>query len=280
MAHVLTDFLGTNPMLQAGLSRGFQGWEFCRRLAGNPFLLNSLRSPNLRFFAGDFETATDFLEHGVLLAVWTQFLDLCKLRNPYLLTALSLLLKPRKVFDRSGSGPGRYSAAYESYRGSKESWITTNGVLMGEPGTKPTLTLLGLVCFSALAGENPADLPRATAGDDWGLICDPLVDVPLLRQTALDLSAKFSDDKTDIFRWGMPYCEEAVVRPPLDKIEAAEELYATREGMDPAEHRARLAQLVPWFKSDGPKMKNFSLEIKTYLGASDEDSNPAIGKFR
>jgi len=85
--------------------------------------------------SGDFENATDNLEHEVVLHIMLTFLDGMECRSTYLESALRLLLSPRDVYDsRRDDGP---------------SWTTVRGVLMGEPLTKVCLTVISYVASIA-----------------------------------------------------------------------------------------------------------------------------------
>jgi hypothetical protein len=87
-----------------------------------------------------------------------------------------------------------------------------------------------------------------------------------------------SIDKTDIFRWGAYFCEEAIwlVAPKKRwpySVSEAEFWKAPRSDID------LLSREAQSLKVDFPKMRLLSVERKIGIGTSDEDVNPALGKF-
>jgi hypothetical protein len=83
------------------------------------------------FLSGDFENATDNLEHEVAYEIAKTFLGLLGYWSDYMQSAFRLLLSPRRVDDSTKKK--------EIY------WVTQRGILMGEPLTKGILTLIGFV---------------------------------------------------------------------------------------------------------------------------------------
>lgn len=158
--------------------------------------------------------------------------------------ALRLLLSPRLVSDRNGR------------------FLTRRAALMGEPGTKATLTLIGLLAFGSTAAvdAHPNGLFNRSAGDDF-INRGPINVIRRQVNAAALLSAKISTEKTHCYKNGVLYCEEAIIPPSLEYLTHSRKVQPTD------------------FKVDFPKMRLLSTERKENLGDSDTDSNPAIGKF-
>lgn len=98
-------------------------------------------------FSGDFENATDNLEHEVAYMAVSSFLREVGVLSPYMDLALRILLSPRRVVDKN------------------ETWISKRGILMGEPLTKAVLTILGFI-----ASKSVASLSESTALSGWGKV--------------------------------------------------------------------------------------------------------------
>lgn len=101
------------------------------------------------FMSGDYEAATDNIYHCAALDACTRFLQAIGGFTDYDAECLFLLCSPRTVI------------------GEEQTWKTTSGVLMGDPGSKIVLTILTLVCFyEAYKGEPTNDFLFSSAGDD------------------------------------------------------------------------------------------------------------------
>lgn len=71
-AHIIKSLLECNPQLRAGLSQGYQAWEWCKRVLVKADLRDRLmhaEERNYVFLTGDFESATDNLEHEIAYEV-------------------------------------------------------------------------------------------------------------------------------------------------------------------------------------------------------------------
>ena len=49
---------------------------------------------------GDFETATDFIQHNIANELCGEFLEAARLNSPYIFGYLKLLCSPREVVDK------------------------------------------------------------------------------------------------------------------------------------------------------------------------------------
>jgi hypothetical protein len=127
---------------------GYQAWEFYKRMNHHKFM----PPEDSWFMSGDYETATDFIEHEVAYKGCTEYLEGASILGNYAKSWLSILCSSRLI-------DGKF--------------VTRRGILMGEPGSKIVLTILTRSTFQmwrSSVGENAvADLegyPFASAGDD------------------------------------------------------------------------------------------------------------------
>lgn len=97
----MNSLLSSHPALKSGLSRGYQAWEWVKRVASDPSLYSQMTTEQV-FLSGDFENATDNLEHDVAFEIAKNFLERLGFWSKYLSSAFKILLSPRKVIDGSG----------------------------------------------------------------------------------------------------------------------------------------------------------------------------------
>lgn len=103
------------------------------------------------FLAGDYEEATDHLEHGICRDLLHRFLKYIGCASTYVHGYVDLLLSPRLI--------------------EPEMVVTKRGVLMGEPGSKIVLTLITKAIdvgsrSDPKVGNLLKSWPFQTAGDD------------------------------------------------------------------------------------------------------------------
>jgi hypothetical protein len=93
------------------------------------------------------------------------------------------------------------------------------------------------------------------------------------------MSAKVSYEKTTMYKWGAPFCEEALT---LDGIHRMKDPIFGKENNQKYNdvHDTHKNQLATLLKVDFPKMRLLSVETKQGIGSSDEEVNPALGKFK
>jgi len=143
--HCMKAILEFDPNLKAGLSSGFQGFEWIKMSKR----LQLLTVPKW-IMTGDFTEATDHIVHEHARLAFRKILDALGSTSRYLTSYLDLLASPREVVpskDDIIDGP----------------FITQRGILMGEPGAKSILTLLTKIA-NRLTGSTGSFF--ATAGDD------------------------------------------------------------------------------------------------------------------
>lgn len=179
-AHAMREILEVHPGLRAGLSSGYQLHEWLRQIDDIPEFV----------MVGDFESATDHIEHRAGMEAMTQLLEVLGAnRDGYAFTFLRLLFSPRRI-EEDGFVT-----------------ITNSGCLMGEPGTKIVLTFLALVANCYAHKGEPSSL-FATAGDDQ-IDASVSSDVLLRYAEASRITTMVpSMDKWGIFRYSCVYCQQ------------------------------------------------------------------------
>jgi len=180
-AHAFRELLEHHPSLKAGLSSGYQLWEWLKPQG-------TAQIPKY-VMAGDFDSATDHIDHtaGKL--------------------AMDILIK------EIGGGDG-YSANFVSllftprYFVEKGVITTTNsGCLMGEPGTKIALTFLALVA-QCYVRKGKSSKYFATAGDDQiDADDDPTVLLQYAEASQITTMVP-SMKKWGIFKLSLVYCQQ------------------------------------------------------------------------
>jgi len=80
-----------------------------------------------------------------------------------------------------------------------------------------------------------------------------------------------------MFKWGCLFCEEVLYLNPDDRFARPAWGKQSNQVFVPEFHRTQGAMFL---KIDVPKLRLLSTEAKQGLGASDEETNPAIGKFK
>jgi hypothetical protein len=131
---------------------------------------------------------------------------------------------------------------------------------MGDPGTKPTLMLAGLLAIMAshtvrgVMTRSINNMSARPAGDDmYG--CDSS-EVHAKRLAAyVKLSGRPSDD-TCQDKWSTVYCEEIIQIPPADLV------YEVSIMVPPMKKQI----FASMFKVDCWKGRNLSLEVKGQIG--------------
>ncbi|BCH36643.1 RNA-dependent RNA polymerase [Aspergillus lentulus narnavirus 1] len=124
-SHHLLGLAKLHPSVTAGLSRGWQLYEWCKGLRNAA----PVRGQATYFLSSDLSTATDFCRHDFSKAMIEGFMEGLGESSPYLSAACELLCSPR-----------RYESDIEGFFDS----LTSRGILMGDPGAKLVLTLHNL----------------------------------------------------------------------------------------------------------------------------------------
>lgn len=128
-AHVCKELLAIDPLVGPGLEAGYQGWEFYKRLLSVGYEIPE----HHQLMMGDYETATDFIEHELAFRVCCSFFNGARIRSSYVYSYLRLLCSPREVW-------------YKNHL----QFTTRRGILMGDPGSKIVLTILTRCVFESV----------------------------------------------------------------------------------------------------------------------------------
>lgn len=121
-SHELTGLLRYHPSATSGLTRGWQMYEYVKRLQN----VTAPPKGTRHFLSSDLTTATDFCVHSYSLAMLRGFLSGVGINDPYMSTCAELLCSPRV-----------YEGPVDEYVDVK----TSRAILMGDPGAKAVLTL-------------------------------------------------------------------------------------------------------------------------------------------
>lgn len=121
--------LAAHPWVATGLVRGWQLNPFINRLKAVQF------QKDFGFIVGDFTAATDSIDHNAARICMHAFLDgyfhrfegqAYRNQLPYLRHCVDLLASSRYF---------------------TEGWMSTAGILMGDPGSKAILTVMTMMCL-------------------------------------------------------------------------------------------------------------------------------------
>jgi hypothetical protein len=223
------------------LGMAHQGYEWYTRMIGNPV------KDNESVLSGDYKEATDHIDHHPAKLIMSAFYEGAGIESPYIRGFTNLLLSGRLV--------------------EPEGVHTMCGSLMGEPGTKIVLTILGKVinkaaCRNPDAFRSRAELQKdrfATAGDDT-IDAGPLKVLKRFKRYAQRTGLIPSPDKWGIYGTAAPYCENLICFR-MQFISAYEDGFAALGGY-----------------IDYPKIRLTSSERKPQKG--EEDTNPVFGKAK
>jgi len=128
-SHHLLGKMKMHPSATSGLTRGWQLYEWCKRLRS----AGACKGETTYFLSSDLTTATDFCRHDFSLSMIEGFMEGLGESSPYLSACAELLCSPR-----------RYESDIEGFFDSD----TSRGILMGDPGAKLVLTLHNLCAES------------------------------------------------------------------------------------------------------------------------------------
>jgi hypothetical protein len=128
-SHHLLGKVKTHPSVTAGLTRGWQLFEWCKGLRN----AGPCKAETTYFLSSDLKRATDFCRHDHSLSMIEGFMEGLGETSQYLRICAELLCSPR-----------RYESNIESFFDT----LTSRGILMGDPGAKLVLTLHNLCAES------------------------------------------------------------------------------------------------------------------------------------
>jgi hypothetical protein len=193
--HVMKDMLMEDPTLRAGLGSGAQAFEWLKSLGRH-----QTEVPRY-IMVGDFESATDHVNHEAGRVAMHAFCDGLGLSSKYIHGYIDLLLSPR-IFEEDDMV-----------------YISNTGSLMGEPGTKVVLTALGKIA-NVYAHSSEESVYFATAGDDQIDAGDR--SEPLLRyaEAARITTMIPSKEKWGVFKYAVRYCQAVLL--PNSQVSHAE----------------------------------------------------------
>jgi hypothetical protein len=124
-SHHLLGMAKLHPSVTAGLTRGWQLYEWVKRLRNAGPVTDS----DTYFLSSDLTTATDFCTHEYSTEMVEGYMEGLDETSEYLRASAKLLCSSRR---------------YENAEGKSFDTLTSRGILMGDPGAKLVLTLHNL----------------------------------------------------------------------------------------------------------------------------------------
>jgi len=124
-SHHLLGMVKTHPSATAGLTRGWQLYEWCKGLRN----VGPVPDQVTYFLSSDLTTATDFCVHQYSQSMIEGLMEGLGETSSYLQASTELLCSGRR---------------YESENAGFHDTLTTRGILMGDPGAKLVLTMHNL----------------------------------------------------------------------------------------------------------------------------------------
>jgi len=142
-SHHLLGLAKLHPSATAGLTRGWQLYEWTKRLRN----AGPVRNQKTCFLSSDLTTATDFCTHEYSSEMLEGFMEGLDETSKYLQASAQLLCSPR-----------RYETDIEGFFDQ----LTSRGILMGDPGAKLVLTLHNLCAEWEAYFRSDAGMLRST----------------------------------------------------------------------------------------------------------------------
>jgi len=261
LGHELAPLLMKHPALVGGFSRSWKGYDLAQTMANRRCTLD----PDWVFVSGDYEVATDNFSHAYCAAATHSFLNASGRNLPFLHLLVDLLCSSRIVEMRSPDG---YISRFRS----------TNGILMGDPGTREVLALgwlvsyeVSLMIYSYGNLSNSEGRPRVkyewdqseSAGDDFVLL-GPSEFVETFYGVNSMLGNKLNRSKLIESKRVIYYCEEVLML----------------EGRDPFNQFKLIYQLPyeSYSHVDALKIRLFSPFGKVSNAPDEPVTTPVIGK--
>jgi hypothetical protein len=137
--HVLLAYIADIPSSRDGIGAANHGWKFFQRLSHkNPeagFLFN--KEPNF-LFSTDWTQSTDYCDHYIAAGLLNNLCDILGIPKWYRQTCVFALCGPRQI------------EFLDPEERTLEMFLSTRGVLMGDPVTKPVLHLYHIVVRTAI----------------------------------------------------------------------------------------------------------------------------------
>nr|CAK8177707.1 RNA-dependent RNA polymerase [Narnavirus sp.] len=264
LSHVLSEFLKRDPDVRSSFTRGWQGFEYCKRWTSPKF---GTPLPEERFIlSSDLKTATDYCPFGYSRSLLEGFIDGLGIKTCYTKAWIEVLTSPRV------------------YRGIIPEIPTKRGILMGDPGTKVVLTLfnkaaemeamrrfnlhlhrvsLTMITYGPEWDKKPHFRLFSCSGDDHVAI-GPVKYLREITKAHINNGMKVSTSTNFISSIGGIYCEELV----FIKDQQIWDTWGLKCPFKTV-HYDRHPHV------DSIKMRLFSLCVKETEGRN--DTNPAIG---
>jgi hypothetical protein len=137
--HMLLEYLSLIPSSESGIKAANHAWTFFERLSHkNPSAGFIFSSAEKYVFSTDWSNATDWCDHYVAAALLNNVCDILGVPRWYRQTCSFALCAPRQVEFKDQESK------------TLECFLSTRGVLMGDPVTKPVLHLYHLVVRTAI----------------------------------------------------------------------------------------------------------------------------------
>jgi hypothetical protein len=135
--HVLLRYLEEVPSSTSGIGAANHAWTFFERLSHKNPSAGFIFAQDRYLFSTDWTTATDYCDHNVAAAMLNILCSILGIPAWYRQTCVFALCAPRQV------------EFLDENEKTLEMFLTSRGVLMGDPVTKPVLHLYHLVCRTA-----------------------------------------------------------------------------------------------------------------------------------
>jgi hypothetical protein len=237
-SHIGKKILQSDPTLECGLASSYQAYGYVKRLQK----FSGDRKTQSAILQADFESATDFICHKTGRVVGEAFFEGFPY-SEYNISCIRLLCSPRIIEDYQGI-------------------ITSKGVLMGEPGSKVILTLIGK-CINirsrGLDDQNMVRTWRQLAADPFSTAGDDIIDQ--------------AEDKRVLEAY-MPVTRFFRMAPSLSKwaIRQKAVRYCTQMILCNEPFNSALLDTI--------RMRLLSRHSKVGAGKGDEDTNPVWGRAK
>jgi hypothetical protein len=258
LAHWFAGVIGNIPSLQSAFSRSYKGWDVAVHLE---------RQAEYRIGAGfgtfDLKGASNNLNKEFLKEIGERIIrefspDITS-RN-FLLLSLSILLKDREIEIYQDEGDLDYHQLI----------ICTNGILMGNPGTKELLCLsnavIHVICSQGLGVQHRVPY-CLIAGDDVFTYCHKKFFLELIK-THQQYGNVIQESKTLFSRYCAFFTEEVLRNNP----------HAIGIGKSPWENHDNVPNYDGGIHVDVIKLRLLSPFGLQSIMADDSYKNPAIGK--
>jgi hypothetical protein len=257
LGHELIGLLEKDPCLKSGFQRSWKGYDFANDLAVSD--LKDLK--NYYIVQGDLEVATDNMNHEYVSSALKGFLIGADRSTPFMNLLVDLLCSPREV-----------------WRGGSPKFITKSGILMGDPGTKPALALMGKAarmlayyryCYENISLTDLFNQPYPKrVWDVYRVAGDDFIDIgPINYLKLLKECHQILGHRVGTFTYSKRvsrYCEEPLIFVDKD--------------ISPGKPLWKVTDYQSTIHVDSLKVRIFSPCGKASAGSNEDFKNPVIGK--